>query len=81
MVGKPVTFTVAHSLSSNDDTPRDIGAAEMSGVDIATQLLKAGWAKLKESNEEVARAKKENARLRREMVSLRTILKGADASS
>ncbi len=32
--------------------------------------------KLKESGEEVARMKKENARLKREMVSLRTILKG-----
>ncbi|KAK3324060.1 hypothetical protein B0T19DRAFT_220852 [Cercophora scortea] len=32
--------------------------------------------KLKESSEETARVKKENARLRREMVSLRTLLKG-----
>ena len=52
VVGKPVTFTVAHALSSNDDTPREIGSAEMQGVDIATQLLKAGWAKLKESKRE-----------------------------
>ncbi|KAH8900133.1 hypothetical protein GQ53DRAFT_801627 [Thozetella sp. PMI_491] len=37
--------------------------------------------KLKESNEEAARLKKENARLRREMVSLRTMLKGGDANS
>ncbi|KAK3943312.1 Rho guanine nucleotide exchange factor gef2, partial [Diplogelasinospora grovesii] len=35
-------------------------------------------AKLKESSEETARTKKENARLRREMVSLRTALKGGD---
>lgn len=48
VVGRTVTFTVAHSLSSNDDTPRDIGSVDMQGVDIATQLLKAGWAKLKD---------------------------------
>ena len=34
--------------------------------------------KLKEQSEETARVKKENARLRREMVSLRTLLKGGD---
>jgi len=36
-------------------------------------------ARLKEQTEEAARAKKENARLRREMVSLRTLLKGGDS--
>ena len=36
-------------------------------------------AKLKEQSEETARVKKENARLRREMVSLRTLLKGGDS--
>ncbi|EKM54097.1 uncharacterized protein PHACADRAFT_122832 [Phanerochaete carnosa HHB-10118-sp] len=56
VVGKPVTFTVAHSLPSNDDTPRDIGSAEMQGVDITTQLLKAGWAKLKEMKREPTEA-------------------------
>ncbi|GJE95916.1 nuclease domain-containing protein [Phanerochaete sordida] len=56
VVGKPVTFTVAHSLSSNDDTPRDIGSVEMQGVDIATQLIKAGWAKLKEMKREPTEA-------------------------
>lgn len=56
VVGKPVTFTVAHSLSSNDDTPRDIGSVDMQGVDITTQLLKAGWAKLKEMKREPTEA-------------------------
>lgn len=35
-------------------------------------------AKMKESSEEAARMKKENARLRREMVTLRTLLKSAE---
>jgi len=35
--------------------------------------------RLKEQSEETARVKKENARLRREMVSLRTLLKGGDS--
>ena len=48
VVGKPVTFTVAHTLPSNDDTIREIGFAECQGADIATELVKAGWAKLKE---------------------------------
>jgi chromosome segregation ATPase len=37
-------------------------------------------ARLKDSSEEAARAKKENARLKREMVSLRILLKGATTS-
>ncbi|KAI0132655.1 hypothetical protein BJ170DRAFT_256559 [Xylariales sp. AK1849] len=37
--------------------------------------------KMKESSEEAARVKKENARLRREMVSLRTLVKGAAAEA
>ncbi|EAQ87545.1 hypothetical protein CHGG_04164 [Chaetomium globosum CBS 148.51] len=38
-------------------------------------------ARLKESSDEAARAKKENARLRREMVSLRMLLKGATSTA
>ncbi|KAH6856034.1 hypothetical protein B0I37DRAFT_67109 [Chaetomium sp. MPI-CAGE-AT-0009] len=38
-------------------------------------------ARLKESSDEAARAKKENARLRREMVSLRVLLKGATSAT
>ncbi|CCL99863.1 uncharacterized protein FIBRA_01888 [Fibroporia radiculosa] len=47
-VGKPITFTVAHSLSPNDDISRDIGYADMNGVDVAGELLRNGWAKMKE---------------------------------
>ncbi|KAI0633336.1 transcription factor [Trametes polyzona] len=47
-VGKPVTFTSTHSLPPSDDVPRDIGTAEINGVDLATELLKNGWAKLKD---------------------------------
>jgi staphylococcal nuclease domain-containing protein 1 len=28
---------------------RDIGTAEIAGLDVATELLKAGWAKVKET--------------------------------
>lgn len=38
-------------------------------------------AKMKESSEETARVKKENARLRREVLTLRTLLKGQEGSS
>ncbi|KAI0645442.1 transcription factor [Trametes meyenii] len=47
-VGKAVTFTSTHSLPPSDDVPRDIGAAEINGVDLASELLKNGWAKLKD---------------------------------
>ena len=49
VVGKPISFTSTHSLPpSGDDVPRDIGTAEFSGTDLASELLKNGWAKLKE---------------------------------
>ncbi|KAI0365623.1 transcription factor [Pilatotrama ljubarskyi] len=51
-VGKPVTFTSTHSLPPSDDVPRDIGTAEINGVDLASELLKNGWAKLKEMKRE-----------------------------
>ena len=41
-----------HSLPPNDDTPRDIGTAEIGGVDLSLELLKNGWAKLKELKRE-----------------------------
>ncbi|OCH88265.1 transcription factor [Obba rivulosa] len=47
-VGKPVTFSVIHSLPTNDDVPRDIGTAEINGQDLASELLRNGWAKLKD---------------------------------
>ncbi|KAG6842174.1 hypothetical protein C0991_001667 [Blastosporella zonata] len=51
-VGKEITFTSSHSLPSNDDVPRDLGNAEVGGVDLASELLKNGWAKLKEIKRE-----------------------------
>lgn len=51
-VGKPITFTTAHSLPANDDVPRDIGNAEIGDVDLVSELLKSGWAKLKELKRE-----------------------------
>ncbi|KAG6903018.1 hypothetical protein C0995_007451 [Termitomyces sp. Mi166 len=51
-VGKEITFTSLHSLPSNDDVPRDLGNAEVGGVDLTSELLKHGWAKLKEIKRE-----------------------------
>ncbi|KAF5354669.1 hypothetical protein D9756_005374 [Leucocoprinus leucothites] len=52
VVGKEVSFASIHSLPSNDDVPRDIGTAEVNGLDLASEILKSGWAKLKESKRE-----------------------------
>ena len=43
-----MTFTSTHSLPPSDDVPRDIGSAENNGVDLANELLKNGWARLKD---------------------------------
>ena len=51
-MGKEVTFSSIHSLPPNDDTPRDIGNAEIGALDLASELLKSGWAKLKEIRRE-----------------------------
>lgn len=51
-VGKEVSFTSTHSLPITDGVPRDIGTAQIGGQDLATELLKAGWAKLKEVKRE-----------------------------
>jgi len=51
-VGKEVSFTSLHSLPSNDENFRDLGNAEIAGVDLATEVLKNGWAKLKEIKRE-----------------------------
>ncbi|KDQ21744.1 hypothetical protein BOTBODRAFT_26171 [Botryobasidium botryosum FD-172 SS1] len=49
-VGKEISFVSNHSLPTNDDVPRDIGRAEVNGVDLATELLRSGWAKVKEGS-------------------------------
>ncbi|KDR75802.1 hypothetical protein GALMADRAFT_248516 [Galerina marginata CBS 339.88] len=51
-VGKEISFTSIHSLPSNDDVPRDLGNAEIGGADLSTELLRSGWAKLKEIKRE-----------------------------
>ncbi|PFH51564.1 hypothetical protein AMATHDRAFT_3013 [Amanita thiersii Skay4041] len=51
-VGKEITFVTSHSLPPNDDVPRDIGSAEVGGVDLTSELLRNGWAKLKDSKRE-----------------------------
>ncbi|KAF9465009.1 hypothetical protein BDZ94DRAFT_1281658 [Collybia nuda] len=52
-VGKEISFTSSHSLPSNDEIPRDLGVAEIGGLDLASELLKNGWAKLKETKREL----------------------------
>ncbi|KII92084.1 hypothetical protein PLICRDRAFT_50514 [Plicaturopsis crispa FD-325 SS-3] len=47
-VGKEISFTSTHSLPPNDDVPRDFGIADIGGHDLASELLKNGWAKVKE---------------------------------
>ena len=51
-VGKEVTFTSTHSISSSADNMRDIGTAEINGLEISVEILKNGWAKLKELKRE-----------------------------
>ena len=51
-VGKEVSFASIHSLPSNDDVPRDIGTAEINGVDLTSEILRSGWGKLKEAKRE-----------------------------
>jgi len=54
-VGKEITFTTIHSLTTaNDEIPRDLGRAEINGHDLTTELLRAGWAKLKEIKREAS---------------------------
>lgn len=57
----------------NSELGKIVKALKGKGRDDKEELV----VRLKESSEEAARAKKENARLRREMVSLRMLLKGA----
>lgn len=55
-VGKEIAFTSLHALPpGQDDTPRDVGTAELAPpapgeppVNVAEQLLRAGWARVKE---------------------------------
>lgn len=52
LVGKEITFTVTHSLppsNTDSDVQRDVGTVEFNGIDLATDLLRTGWARTKES--------------------------------
>ncbi|KIM20084.1 hypothetical protein M408DRAFT_30677 [Serendipita vermifera MAFF 305830] len=53
VVGKEVTFTVIHALPASNTDPdvqRDLGNVEFNGIDLATDLLRSGWARTKENN-------------------------------
>ncbi|KAI0063561.1 transcription factor [Artomyces pyxidatus] len=47
-VGKEITFTSSHQLPPNEDVPRDLGNGEVNGLDVSNELLRNGWAKVKE---------------------------------
>ncbi|KAL5631513.1 hypothetical protein ACGC1H_007134 [Rhizoctonia solani] len=51
-VGKPITFTTTHSLPPKDDISSDFGHAEIGGKDVATEVLRAGYARCKEIKRE-----------------------------
>lgn len=51
-IGKEVAFTSTHSISSSPENTRDIGTAEINGLDIALEILKNGWAKIKDLKRE-----------------------------
>ncbi|KAJ7287431.1 hypothetical protein C8J57DRAFT_1283899 [Mycena rebaudengoi] len=51
-VGKEISFVSTHSLDTKDDVTRDFGTAEIGGHDLASELLRNGWAKLKETKRE-----------------------------
>ena len=51
VVGKEVTFVTTHQLppsTTDAGVQRDFGNVEFNGVDLATDLLRTGWAKVKE---------------------------------
>ncbi|KAF8638063.1 hypothetical protein AX16_010695 [Volvariella volvacea WC 439] len=53
VVGKEVAFASVHSLGAGEDSSaRDIGTAEINGVDLTSELLKNGWVKLKDLKRE-----------------------------
>ncbi|KZO98957.1 transcription factor [Calocera viscosa TUFC12733] len=48
-VGKQIHFNITHALGpSNDGGQRDIGVAMVGGADVASEILKNGWGKVKE---------------------------------
>jgi staphylococcal nuclease domain-containing protein 1 len=51
-VGKEISFSSIHSLPTTDGTPRDIGNASLGDVDLGNEMLRAGWAKVKENKRE-----------------------------
>jgi staphylococcal nuclease domain-containing protein 1 len=51
-VGKTISFTTTHSLPPKDDVLSDFGHAEIDGKDVATEVLRAGFARCKEIKRE-----------------------------
>jgi staphylococcal nuclease domain-containing protein 1 len=52
LVGKEITFTIGHSLppsNTDADVQRDVGSIEFNGIDLATDLIRTGWARTKEN--------------------------------
>lgn len=51
-MGKEISFASIHSLPTTDSTSRDIGNASLGDTDLANEILKAGWAKVKDNKRE-----------------------------
>ncbi|KAF8332649.1 transcription factor [Cantharellus anzutake] len=58
VLGKEVTFTSTFSLPTTDNTPRDIGIAQINGINLAEHILAEGWAKVKEGKRDESDADK-----------------------
>lgn len=56
VIGKQVKFTVQHT---HDASGRDYGTVTLAGVDIATQMIKAGWVKVKDGKDGKVHPEKE----------------------
>ncbi|KAG8932888.1 hypothetical protein FRC02_000398 [Tulasnella sp. 418] len=52
VVNKQVTVTSTHSLPPSDGSIRDIGTVQVNGVDLIAEVIRNGWAKLKEIKRE-----------------------------
>ncbi|ESZ98806.1 hypothetical protein SBOR_0805 [Sclerotinia borealis F-4128] len=77
-LGKIVKALRASKKSGVDDAMNGVnGVMGVNGTMSAKEELVS---RMRESSEEVARVKKENARLRREVLTLRTLLKGQESA-
>ncbi|EDN98922.1 hypothetical protein SS1G_13781 [Sclerotinia sclerotiorum 1980 UF-70] len=70
---------IVKALRTSKKTVNGAGGEDGNGVNGAMSAKEELVTRMRESSEEAARVKKENARLRREVLTLRTLLKGQEA--